>query len=292
MLRVPRTSLFDLVRTQSARQGAALAELQSRAVTGLAVQRASDDPVAVGPAQAMSAAVADQAVWSENASAAVSLQTTADTALASVNDLLVRAREIAVAMAGDTVDTEARAAAAIEVRGLQETLRATANVQFDDRYVFAGRAWNTEPFAADGTYAGGTAPTEVRVGEDRWVQAGFDGSDVFAGDADVFGALDDLAVALEADDATAVGASLDPLDASTRAVSAARGAIGVETQIAEDAAAVAEAMGVLFSERLDALVGADPVETYTRLNELQSAYTATLQVAGSTTTRSLLDYLG
>lgn len=292
MIRVPRASLYDLVRTQSARQGAALSEMQSRALTGLAVQSASDDPVAYGTAQAMASATADQGVWSKNASTAVSLQTTADTALASVADVLVRAKELAVAMAGDTVDAEARAAAAIEVRGLQDTLRASANTQFGDRFVFAGQAWDTEPFAADGTYAGGAAPSDVRVAEDRWVAGGFDGSAVFDGDADVFGALDDLATALEANDATGVGTSLDAVDGAIRAVSDARAQIGVETQLAEDAAAVSDAMGVLFSERLDALVAADPVETYTRLTELKSAYESTLQIAASTTTKSLLDYLG
>jgi flagellar hook-associated protein 3 FlgL len=292
MIRVPRASLFDLVRTQSARQGAALAEMQSRAVTGLAVQSASDDPVAYGAAQKIASAAADQDVWSKNASASVSLQTTADAALSSVADVLVRAKELAVAMAGDTVDAEARAAAAIEVRGLQETLRSAANTQFGDRFVFAGRNWDTEPFAADGTYSGGTAPSEVRVAEDRWVSGGFDGSGILNGSADVFGALEGLATALETNDATGVGTSLDNVDGAIQAVSDARAQIGVETQIAEDASAVSDAMGVLFAERLDALVGADPIETYTRLTELKSAYESTLQVAASTTTKSLLDYLG
>lgn len=292
MIRIPRASLFDLVRTQSARQGVALAEMQARAVSGIAVAKASDDPVAFGAAQAMASAVADQEVWSKNASAAVSLHTTADTALASVADVLVRAKELAVAMAGDTVDAEARAAAAIEVRALQVTLRSMANTQFGDRFVFAGREWDTEPFAADGTYAGGTAPSEVRVAEDRWVAGGFDGSAVFNGGSDVFGALADLATALEANDAPGVGTSLDAIDSSIQSVSDARSQIGVETQIAEDAAAVSDAMGVLFSERLTDLIAADPVETYTRLTELKSAYESTLQIAAATTTKSLLDYLG
>lgn len=292
MIRAPRASLFDTARTQTARQGVALAKLQSQAMTGLAVQRASDDPVAFTRAQGLSAAVADQAVWGANASSAVGVHNTADTALSSVADVLVRARELAVAMASETADGDARAAAAIEVRGLQEALSSAANTQYAGRYVFAGRDWDTPPFpTTDGAYAGGAAPTEVRVAEDRWVQGGFDGSALFDGDADVFGALDDLAAALEANDAAAVGATLDPLDASTRAIGAARAEVGVETQVAEDAEAVSEAMGVMFSEALDTLVGADPIDTYTRLTELQGAYEATLQVAASATTKSLLDYL-
>lgn len=292
MIRATRASLFDLVRRETATTSSRLADVQSQAITGLALQRPSDDPVGVVAAQRMSAAVADQDVWTANAERAISAHDVADAALGNVNDILVRARELAVAMASETADGDARATAAIEARGLREALTASANAEFDGRYLFAGAAWDAPPFATDGTYSGDTGQPSARVGEDRWVQVGFDGSAIFAGGVDVFGALDDLVTALETNSPTGVGATLDVLDDATDQIATARGGIGVQTQLAEDATTVAESMGVVFGERLSALVKADPVETYTRLNELQAAYTSTLQVAASVTTKSLLDYLG
>ena len=292
MIRATRSSLVDLIRRETAMQSNLLGEVQAQAITGRKLQRPSDDPVAIVAAQRMSSVVADQDVWAANAELAVSAQDVADSALANVNDILVRARELAVAMAGDTVDARARATAAIEARGLQDALTSAANTQFDGRYLFSGASWDTASFAADGTYGGDTFEPTARVGEDRWVQIAFDGSAIFAGTADVFGTLEALAVALETNDAAGVGTTLDSLEDATDQVSNARGGIGVQTQIAEDASRVAGALGVVFGERLSALTVANQVETYTRLNELQSAYESTLQVAASTTTKSLLDYLG
>lgn len=292
MIRATRAGFLDLALRETSAQRASLARVQAQAVTGIALQRPSDDPVALAAAERVSAAVADQEVWGGNASAATSLLTVADDALGRVTDALVRAREIAVGMASETVGDDARAVAALELRGLAGTIRDAANTEHAGRHVFAGEAWDTAPFAADGTYTGGSEDPETRVGEDRWVRTGFDGAAIFDGAADVFGAIEALATALEADDATAVGASLTGVDAAMDAIVSARGAIGVETLAAEEAATVAESLGVTLSERLSALVEADPVETYTRLTELQSAYEATLQVVASAGTRSLLDYLG
>lgn len=292
MIRFPRASLSDMVRRETASLNARIADVQAQAISGLALQRPSDDPVGVVAAQRMSAAVADQDVWIANAERAVGVHDVADTALGGVNDLLVRARELAVAMASETADGEARAIAAVEAQGLRDAVVSAANTRYDGRYVFGGAAWDAEPFAADGTYSGDTSAPTARVGEDRWVEVGFDGSAFFAGDVDIFATLSALVTALETNDAAGVAATLDGLDVATDQIAGARGEVGVQTQIAEDAATVAESMGVVFGERLASLVQADPVETYTKLNELQSAYTSTLQVAASATTKSLLDYLG
>ena len=292
MIRSTRASMTDLVRRETASLRSRISEAQSQAISGVALQRPSDDPVGMVAAQRMSAAVADQEVWVANADRGIGAHDSADVALGGVNDLLVRAREIAVAMASETATSDARAIAAIEARGLREALVAAGNAQFDGRYLFGGSAWDSPPFATDGTYSGNTDGPMTRVGEDRWVQIGFDGSAIFDGGTDVFATMDALVTALETDDPAGVSAALGSLDDATDQIATARGEIGVQTQSAQDARAVAESMAAVFGERLSALVEADPVETYTRLNELQSAYSSTLQVAASATTKSLLDYLG
>jgi flagellin-like hook-associated protein FlgL len=118
-----------------------------------------------------------------------------------------------------------------------------------------------------------------------------DGSAVFNGTADIFGTLEALAVALETNDPVAVGVTLSALDDSTVALNNARGEVGADTVAAEDAVVNSESLNVLFSKRLSDLVTADPIEAYSSLTELRNTYEATLQVAGSASTRTLLDYL-
>ena len=291
MIRATRTGFLELSLNRVASQKLDLSKVQNQAVTGLAFQRASEAPVAMAVAQGLNSVALDQDVYVANAASAVGPLTTADEALARVSDLMVRARELSVAMAGDTATADMRTIAAVEVRALGEELLGLANTRYGDRYLFSGTTWNTEPFAADGTYSGSTDEPEARVAESRYVRTAFDGSQVFNGAADVFASIDDLATALETNDATGIGTALTDVDNASRAIVNVRGEIGLETLAAQDAGELAESLGVVYNEHLSILVTADPVETYTRMNELQSAYEATLQVIASASSKSLLDYL-
>lgn len=290
-IRATRNGFLDLVARQTARNSVALRRVEEQATSGLVMNRPSDLPESVRLVQSLNASVADQAVWQDNAEAAGGVLTAMDEALARAGDVLIRAREIAVAMAGDTVGAEARAVAAVEVRGLQEAMLDAANTEFNGRHIFAGRDWENAPFDATGAYLGDTTAPESRIGPDRWVRTGLDGGEVFAGTADVFGTLEALATALEADDATGVSDTLDDLDTSSRALNVWRGEVGSEMNASEDAVAVSENLEALFSQRLSDEVSADPVETYARLAELRSAYDQTLQVAASSSNLSLFDLL-
>jgi flagellar hook-associated protein 3 FlgL len=291
MIRSTRGAMLDQTSLQLARLSARMGAVEEQATTGLKLNRPSDAPASVGEAERMHAAVADQGVWQANASAATSVLDTLDSALGNAADIVLRAREIAVAGASDTTGTDARAAAATEVLGLVDAMRTAANTSTNGRYVFAGTNWDTAAFDDTNTYQGNTDVPETRVGDDRWVQTGLDGSAVFGGATDVFGTLTALAAALTADDATAVSDTLDDLDAATRTLTDARAEVGSHTLAAEDATEVSESLESLFSTRLGTLVSADPVAVYSELSELRNTYQSTLQVAGSASSQTLFDLL-
>ena len=72
---------------------------------------------------------------------------------------------------------------------------------------------------------------------------------------------------------------------------AQRAQVGFAINDAEDAATIAENLELTFQTALDAEVGADPIETYTRLAELQGSYQAALQVTAKSGGSSLFDFL-
>lgn len=291
MIRLPHSSIYDLTARLQATNSARLGAAEEQAATGRRINRPSDAPSDLFEVHQISAAMADQDEWKQNAESATGELDGMDSALGQATDVILRAREIAVAMASGTASAEGRSAAALEVRGLQESLATAANATFNDRYLFAGTAWDTRPFDTTGAYAGSTAEPSTQVAESRWVKTGMDGSSVFNGAADIFGTLEALAVALEANDPAAVGATLTDLDTSTSMLSDARAEVGAETRAAADAVDNAESLGALFNNRLLQLINVDPATAYSTLAELRNAYDATLQVAGSASTRSLLDYL-
>ncbi len=283
--------LFDFLHGTTGRQMSELRKAQEQAITGLRVNRPSDDPTVLSEIHRLDASVRDQTVYAANAGMGNSVLAVVDGALSSVSDLVIRAREIAVAMAGDTVDSDGRAVAAVEVRGLYDALVDAANTDIGGRYVFSGTGWATASFDDAGTYQGTTDEPNIQVGEDRWVTSGFDGSQVFQGDVDIFAVIDSLATALESDDATSVSNALGELDQATVQVSTWRSRAGTEMNLADDAAQIADSLGVILNERLSAVASVDAAESYMLLNELQGAYEATLQVASSTTSRTLFDLL-
>jgi flagellar hook-associated protein 3 FlgL len=292
MIRATRFGLFDILSHNTRTQMSALRTAQEQAITGLRINRPSDEPAALSELHRMDAAVRDQEVYGANAESADGILAIADGTLASVSDIVIRAREIAVAMAGDTVGADSRAIAAVEARGLYQSMLDVANTDINGRYLFSGTAYDTPPFADDGTYQGNTEEPTVQVGDDRWVSTSFDGSQVFQGSVDIFATLDALATALETDDPTTVSAALGALDLATDQVSSWRARVGTEMNIAEDAVDITGGLGVLMGDRLSQIVEVDPAEAYTRLTELQGAYEATLQIAASSTSsRTLFDLI-
>ncbi len=292
MIRATRAGLIDRVGDQQRTNSARLRRWEEVATTGLAINRPSDAPERLYEAHNMSKSAANQAQWGSNAGDAASHLQAMDQALTTGHDIIVRARELAVQMAGETVGAAERAAAAVEVRELQQSMLATANITFNDRYLFAGWEYDQPAFDSTFVYQGDANEPEARVGESRYIRVGLDGSQVFQGTVDIFGTLENLAVALETNDQPTTFAQLDDLSAAVAQLSTWQGVVGSEQAAAEDAVAVTESMKVLFSDRLSDLIEADPVVAYMELGEAQNAYNATLRVAASTSTTSLLDLLG
>jgi flagellar hook-associated protein 3 FlgL len=290
-MRVTRNGLLDLFVQQAATNGARLARATEVATTGLLVTRPSDAPESMREIHQMSAAANSQVLYGENASSVGSHLQAMDDALARTHDILVRLRELAVAMASETADADGRAVAAREVEGLQTSLLEAANAQYNGRYLFAGELYDAPAFDAAFTYQGDANVPDARVSENRYIRTGAVGSEVFQGTTDIFATTSALLLALQTNDPTAVSATLNSIDDGTAQISEWRGVIGSDQYAAEDLQSVAESMNVLFSDRLSTLIEADPVAAYTELGAAQSAYEATLQVAASASTRSLFDLL-
>jgi flagellar hook-associated protein 3 FlgL len=201
-----------------------------------------------------------------------------------------RAREIAVQMSSETYSDADRDLAAIEVDALRNQLIEVGNTQFGNRYVFAGTAYDQAPFDAAGVYTGSADVPQTTAGRDLALQTGYDGAAIF--DAAI-AALDDLATALRsgAGSAAATQATLPDLDVGQQTIISARTVAGFEYNDAEDAFAIAENLELALQSALDARIAADPIETYTRLAELQSTYQAALQVTAQSGNSSLFDFL-
>jgi len=291
MIRMTHHGMLSSMARRVEDNASVLRRAEERAITGQRYNRPSDAPSLVGEIHRMSADSADQEVWKANASSAGGMHSSMESALSSAHDILVRLREVAVNMASETRVGVDRSTAAIEVDALRESMLQVANMKMNGRYVFAGTAYDTQPFDATGAYAGTADEPTTQISPSQYVRVGLDGSQVFQGGVDVFATIATLSADLTADNTAGIQAALNSLDTATQQVSQWRGEVAADTLAGEDATVVAEGLEQMFNERLSELVSVDPAQAYTALGEAQNAYNATLQVIASSRTNSLFDMI-
>jgi flagellar hook-associated protein 3 FlgL len=291
MIRATRNGLNDLISQNLFRISARLRQAEEQAVTGRSVNRPSDDPPTVSESHRLFSSIEDQDMYKKNSEYAEGLLTIMDTALGNVSDILIRASEIAVAMAGDTVDANTRNVSATEVTELLSSLIDQVNTDISGRYIFSGASYQVAAFSNAGLYLGDGNTPSTKVGENRWVQTGYDGSQVFQGTIDVFAVMNNLIAGLQADNDAAVEASIADLDTAQVQNAFWRSTVGSEANAAEDALLVAEGLDQVLSARLDEVIGIDEGTAYLSLSELQTTYQAVLQVSATSSRSTLFDIL-
>ena len=265
-------------------------QLTDAAVSGISVQAPSDAPGQWHGILDLQAGVDHQAVYKDNADMAKSMLALADTTLGEANDVMDRAREIAVMMSNDTYNDTDRATAALEVDALREEIIELANTDFGGRYLFAGTAYDAPPYDPTGAYTGTADVPETVAGRDLRVQTGYDGAAIFT---DALTVLDTLATAMRSGPGStdATRATLPDIDVAQQVLVTSRADVGYEFNTAEDAFSLAENLEFNLQSALDTKIAADPIETYTRLAEVQGAYQAALQVTAQSGNNSLFDFL-
>ena len=291
MIRTTRLALNDTAALQIQRITRRLNAAEEQAITGRRINAPSDDPGVVSEVHRLHTSIQDQEQYSGNAQQAQEMLGIMDGALSSVADLIVRAREIATAMAGDTVTAAERTVAAVETQALYDELVALANTDVNGRYLFSGTAYDNPAFNAAGVYQGNNDTPAVRASDSQWIQNGFDGSQVFQGATDMFASLTALTAALTANNVAGVQTAITDAQDATAQINQWRGFTGAETNTAEDAVDVSGGLANLLSERLNTLIAIDPTTSYLSLSELRNTYESTLRVASSATQTNLFDLL-
>jgi flagellar hook-associated protein 3 FlgL len=187
-----------------------LAEAQASVSSGKRLQFASDDPVAAAKSLRASHGLRTIAQHRRNTNAARIRLTTEEAVLDQVTDILARGRELAIAMGSDTADAPGRLAAAAEVGQMIEQVIQLGNTVVDDEYVFAGHQSDTPPFQTDGSYVGDLGLRETEIGSGYRVTMSHNGAELLV-DSDIIAGLRELETALNANDRSAVQASLTTL---------------------------------------------------------------------------------
>jgi flagellar hook-associated protein 3 FlgL len=268
-----------------------MARTERVATTLLEIARPSDAPSEWTSVHRLAAASDDQGVFRKNTETAITFLDTSDQLLADATEVMKRAWELAVQMSNDPHDAASREAAGKEIDSLRTRMLSIANTQVANRHVFGGQAMDVPPFLDDATYVGSTESLDIRIGYREWIQVGYDGSEVFQGNVDVFEVLDSISGALAINDVDGVRAELTNVKDGIDQLIRWREEVGFNQNLADDTVDMVRSMQVVLSTRLAETVQADPAEAYTALAEQQTAYEATLQMLATTGGTSLFNFM-
>jgi len=181
--------------------------------SGTRVEVPSDDPGAAAAILRVNSGLEENEQFARGVSLARSLNSLQESVLEQVDQILVRGRELAIAQAGSTVTAQDRSVAAIEIRGLIDTVTDLANTKFGNRYIFAGLELSVPPFPRPEGASLPTGTTPIEISPGRTVIPTESAQRVF-GDTGVLSVLESLASALERNDPDSVAqATIDLRDA-------------------------------------------------------------------------------
>jgi flagellar hook-associated protein 3 FlgL len=257
-----------------------LARANQVASSGVAVQDPSDDPTAWSLVQRLDARVSLGTSRSTTLRSAASDLDTAEGALASGTDLIVRAKEIAVAMSNGSVAPADRKSAAVEVDAIRNQLLALANTKGANGYLFGGNETTSPPFDTNANFVGDDGVRNLELSESKTARSNVSGARAFTvlGGRDLFADLAQLSQDLNANNVAGVTSALGTLDSDHQQIVAARIDAGTQSGVLSSAADMTDSLVVQLRASRSGAGDADVASAYSELTAAQQAYEAALAV--------------
>ncbi|MEE9384457.1 MAG: flagellin [Nannocystaceae bacterium] len=300
-MRITQTHLHQLANTSVRNARERLIEAQQVAVSGAKVTKPSDDPALASRARLTRSLLAQSDSHQRNIDFGTLQLDRGEQALAAVSNVLVRAKELALAMATDTINGTQRTLAAGEINELRGAAIDLANTQIGEEYVFSHVNTTSPPVDSVGNFTYDAdlhqSVRRAEVGPAAQAEVGASGSHAFAQRAadpssvDVFAVLGDLVIDLNANDTDAIRASVDQLNTAMDQVIAERSRLGLRSNRLQTASESVQDTKTVYRKLESDLVDADAAEAFSYLNLAETGLQAALAVTARILGPSLLDSL-
>ena len=294
-----------------------LSRTQEELASGKRLLTPADDPVATAQIQSIRSELSRIETMQSNISRASSELAMVEDSVANVEGLLMRARELAVRGANDSLSLQDREIIATEVDALREQLIATANTQSSDGdYIYAGYAVSAAPYTdatVNATYAGDTGVRAINIAPGLTVNTRFAGEAVFGqgsaatGQLNAFEALAVLSAGLRGNASEAITSltnngnavtqdeainiSMQALDTNLETVRSVRTQLGVRMNRVDDQQALNANFNVRLQETLSGLEDLDYTKAITEMNLQMVALEAAQMAYTKTQSLSLFNYM-
>jgi flagellar hook-associated protein 3 FlgL len=287
-MRVTEARILDISSNAMVKARDAAATATTVESSGIAVAKPSDDLAKWTEAQRVDARNSESQQRGNAISTATTDLEATDNALSAIGTSLDSARVLATQAANGTMSADQRAAAAVSINALRDTIVGQANSKgADGQYLLSGSQSSLAPFDALGNYAGDSKTRAVGVSESASVTTSISGSILTsANGVNVVGVLNSLSQALASNDQAGITSSLDDLQTAVSQVAVGRETLGGSLSALQQADDARTSFELQLATRKNALVDVDAVAGATALaqakNQLDTANSIASEVVAMT----------
>ena len=275
--------LFERGSAQMSSVQSKLTQTQAQLAQGKQVINASDAPNQAATIQRLKSILNRQDSYQSSLNTVKSRLESEDATLQSVSNLLVRAKEVSVQGANDTLSASDRKVLGTEMQALRDQLMSLANTKDSNgNYLFSGSRVKQAPFveSANGSpvYMGDQTRMNVRVGEERSIPINRTGTDAFVPvtradnnnrDSGVgfFQVFDDLIAGLNGSKGNDIRRGIGELDTLKQGVSLAQAQIGTNLNVVDQQTTVVEDTTLNLKTTLSSIEDLDYASAITKMNQ-------------------------
>ncbi len=264
--------------------------LSNELATGRKIMQPSDDPVGALRSMQLQTIIKENDQYIQNIDQANDWIDTSESALNEVNSVLLRARELAIYGASDTLDQEQRDSIKEEAIQLAEHIAQISNTSIGGRFVFSGHKTITKPYADyTSVYQGDNNCLSVEISKSVKVDFSLQGDKVFD---EAFEAMRSIITDLSIGNTTNLSTNtLGKIDEASDTILAMRADLGSKTKRLELARNRFEDANVKHTQLLTEIENVDIAETIMNLKNEENVYRASLSVGARVIQPSLIDFI-
>ena len=283
MMKISTQLMFQRGSTQMSTVQSKLTQTQAQLAQGKQVINASDAPDQAATIQRLKSILNRQESYQSSLNTVKNRLQGEESTLQSVSDLLVRAKEVAVQGANDTLNPGDRKGLATEMKALRDQMLSLANTKdSNDNFLFAGSRVKQQAFAENSSgvpvYRGDQTRMNVRVGEQRSIPINRTGTGAFVSvnrtDTDgtaigvgFFKVMDDLIAGLNNSKGADISRGVGELDNLQLGVSLARAEVGTNLNVVDQQTSVIEDMTLNLKTTLSSIEDLDYASAITKMNQ-------------------------
>jgi flagellar hook-associated protein 3 FlgL len=298
-MRVSENQRYGQANEKIARAKSQNAEALEAVSTMKNIRKISDDPTGLTRAIRYRDQIASYDQNLKNMELSKGFMETMEQALGGMTNNLIRAKELAIAMANDTNNESSRDAASKEIRQIMDEVLLLGNSTYNGRFVFAGFRNETPPLTQDGNFIGDDGQIFVEVSPGTFKPINIPAKQLFVpseedrlrGRGNMMHALQGLFQGLTQNDKTQIQQSMSELDFHLDKVTSHQASVGGMWTAVNNAQSRVQRDSDASKVTLSGIEDADAFKVTSAFKQTESTLQGTLLAANKVLQPSLLNFL-